>query len=215
MKNKKLVVVGLACAMGIFASTSSANAQIGGSVASGSSDASGSNTGNYGKTDYLNTGKQAFQPYNQQVQNYYSPNTSMPSANDHAAKQTPNVRTMVDSDGSGLNMVSTAPMAPGTVNNIPIPSGQFNYGFNTSGPGAFAQPYYGSYASGNRTGSMLPQVSTGSVDFNTVDNSGFVPYGGSPIIPMGSATQMLNSIPSAASSASSVYNWLQNSFFGP
>ena len=59
-------------------------------------------------------------------------------------------------------------MAPNSVNNTPFPSGQYSYGF--SQPPAFSiNPLASNNQYGMYAGQSLPTVSTGSVDFNTVD----------------------------------------------
>ena len=65
-------------------------------------------------------------------------------------------------------------LAEYSVDNAPIRSGKFDYGFPKTGPAA----YRGAYAGQSRiVGSNLPQVSTSSVDINTVDLSS--PFGSS------------------------------------
>lgn len=65
-------------------------------------------------------------------------------------------------------------LADYSVDNAPIRSGKFDFGFPKTGPAA----YRGAYAGQNRiVGSNLPQVSTSSVDINTVDLSS--PFGSS------------------------------------
>lgn len=68
-------------------------------------------------------------------------------------------------------------LAENSVDNAPIRSGKFDYGFPKTGPAA----YRGAYSAQNRIfGSNLPQVSTSSVDINVVDlSSPFGSTGGS------------------------------------
>ncbi|HEY9733387.1 MAG TPA: hypothetical protein V6C89_15820 [Drouetiella sp.] len=215
MKSKN-VVVSLAIACAALA-PSSALAQIGGAPASGDTYSSSADTGNMGQTDYLNTGRQAFQKPD--VQDYMSPDTANPGINDHSHAQRPLVTPMMNAGRGGLNQVSTAPMATGStsIDNAPFPSGQFNYGFNSAAQ-APIRPYTGAYRTGRGAiGSMLPNVSLGSVDFNTVDTSGVAPVGmispgrgmaspiGRPVVTM----------PSPTANTQSTLNWLQNTFFGP
>jgi hypothetical protein len=214
MKNKR-VLFGLTMAIAAVTTCGTAQAQIGGQQAMGNSSMSAGSPGLYGQTDYLNTGKQAFQPYNQQQQNYVSPDTANPGQNDHSANQEPMVRAMQTGDSNGMAATSTAPMATGTFNQASFPSGQFSYGFTGSGPA----PYHGSYAQSNPNtmyGGILPSVSTGSVDINTVDNSG-IGFAASPVsIPtaLGMPSVQIQ-IPSAAASTVNTLNYLQNTFFGP
>ncbi|RTL45385.1 MAG: hypothetical protein EKK48_02810 [Candidatus Melainabacteria bacterium] len=215
MKSKN-VVVSLAV-LAALASCSQAQAQIGGAPASGDTYTSAGDTGNMGQTDYLNTGKEAFQIHRGDTQNYVSPNTAYPAANDHSSFQTPQVRPMVNAGIGGLNQVSTAPMATGStsIDNTPFPSGSFNYGFKN----APIQPYKGAYRQTGSYGGMLPNVSLGSVDFNTVDTSGVAPVGmGSPGrgmgAPIGRPVVTMPPMPSSTSSTMDTLNWLQNSFFG-
>jgi hypothetical protein len=59
-------------------------------------------------------------------------------------------------------------LAENSVDNAPVRSGKFDFGFPKTGPAV----YRGAYAGQNRSvGSYLPQVSTSSVDINTVDLS--------------------------------------------
>ncbi len=161
--------------------------------------------------------KEAFKIHDGREQNYVSPNTANPGIDDHSSFQTPQVRTMVNPGRGGLNQVSTAPMAPGTesIGNTPFPSGSFNYGFDNGK----IKPYRGAYpqtgGAGGPYGGMLPNVSLGSVDFNTVDTSGIAPVGmGSPgrgvCAPIG---RPVVQIPNSFTSTQSTLNWLQNSFF--
>jgi|688.fasta_scaffold510018_1 hypothetical protein len=211
----KIVVVSLAIASAALAPNSAALAQIGGSPAYGDTYTSSGATGDMGKTDYLNTGKQAFQ--RSDVQDYMSPNTANPGINEHSAAQTPQVMQMMNPGRGGLNQVSTAPMATGStsIDNTPFPSGQFNYGFKN----APIQPYTGPYKTGRGASgmSMLPNVSLGSVDFNTVDTSGIAPAGMmSPGRGMGAPIgRPVITMPSPTANTQSTLNWLQNTFFGP
>jgi hypothetical protein len=216
MKNKN-VVVGLALALAAIASCETAQAQIGGARAAGDVYQSSGGSGNMGQTDYLYTDKQADHASDSPspIQNYISPDVFQ--TNQHTYKDIPNVNPMMNSDSSshGLNHVSTAPMATGTlsIGNTPFPSGQFDYGFAKASVFPPA-PYHGAYKSG-ASGSMLPNVSTGSVDFNTVDTTGIAPAGmrspgrgmaapiGRPVVQM----------PNSSSSTQSTQAWL-NTFFG-
>jgi hypothetical protein len=217
MKNKR-VLFGLIMAIAAVTTCGTAQAQIGGQQAMGSSSMSAGGPGLYGQTDYLITGKQANQLYDQQQQNYTSPQISDPGLSDHSANQEPIVRQMMMGDSHGLAATSTAPMATNTntIGHQAFPSGQFSYGFSGKGPA----PYHGSYAQGNPNtmyGGILPSVSTGSVDINTVDNSG-IGFAASPLSQMQSPNSMPNiqiQIPGAAASTLNTLNWLQNSFFGP
>lgn len=216
MKSKK--VIGLALAASFtscaFLSCAAAQAQIGGQAASGTESTSSGAQGNMGQATGLDTGKEAIQLWRPDTQNYVSPNTPLPTREDHSSKQTPYVRPMWNAGPTGLNRVSTAPMAPGTgsIGNTPIPSGSFHYGFPELKP----EPYTGAYRSG-QVGGMLPQVSLGSVDFNTVDTAGIAPAGmRSPGRYMGAPVPrpMMN-LPTSTTSTQSTLNWLQNTFFGP
>ncbi len=216
MKTKN-VVVGLAVAVSAVASSGVAYAQIGGSPAQGDYT-SGSATGEYGKDDYYSTGKQASKISRYDTQNYVSPNTANPGASEHSANQTPQVMPMMQAGPGGLNQAATALMAPGSADMTPFPSGSFNYGFKN----APIQPYRGAYpiTGGSRNaqyGGMLPNVSLGSVDFNTVDTSGIAPVGmGSPARGMGAPIGApIVTMPNQSSSTQSTLNWLQNTFFGP
>ncbi len=212
MKSKN-VVVSLAVLISAIASCGTAHAQIGGAPAQGDVNTSSGNSGEYGQTDYLNTGRQAFQRPG--VQDYTSPNTANPGMNEHSSSQTPFVEQMMNPGRGGLNQVSTAPMATGStsIDNTPFPSGMFNYGFKN----APIQPYTGAYHQTGAYGGMLPNVSLGSVDFNTVDTSGIAPVGmGSPGRGMGAPVgRPVVTMPSPTTSSSSLSNWLQNVFFGP
>ncbi len=217
MKNKH-VVVGLAIALAAIASCRTAQAQIGGAPASGDVYSATGAPGAMGQTDYQNSGKQAFHESDSPspIQNYISPDVL--NTTQHSYKEIPYVRPMMNGDGHGLNRVSTAPMATGTVtiDNTPFPSGQFNYGFASAAQFPIA-PYHGSYNGGpdHSLGSMLPNVSTGSVDFNTVDTTGIAPAGMvSPGRGMGAPIgRPVLQIPNSSSSTQSTQNWL-NTFFG-
>ena len=210
----KIVFVSLAISLAAIASSGIAQAQVGGSPAQGDSTTSSGGSGYMGQSDNLNTGKEAFKIHNGAVQNYVSPNTDNPNHNTFA--QRPQVVPMVNAGMGGLNQVSTAPMATGStsIGNTPIPSGMFNYGF----PNAPIQPYTGPYTGSHAVyGGMLPNTSTGSVDFNTVDMSGIAPVGmSSPGRGMGAPIgRPIVTMPNSSSSTSSTLNWLQNTFFGP
>ncbi len=216
MKNKHLVV-GLAIALAAF-TCRTAQAQIGGAAASGDVYTSSGGSGNMGQTDYQNSGKQAFHVSDSpsQIQNYISPDSPNPAFN--SQKNAPYVvpTAQVKHGFSGMSETSTAPMAPGSVDMTPFPSGQFAYGF----PNAPVQPYTGPYNKNGPHagyGGMLPNTSLGSVDFNTVDTTGIAPAGMiSPGRGMGSPiARPIVQIPGSTSSTQSTLNWLQNSFFGP
>lgn len=218
MKSKN-VFVSLAIALAAIASCGVAQAQIGGAPASGDVYDSSGDQGKLGGQDtYLNTGHEAKKLYNPRVQNYISPNTADPGINDHTNFQTPQVQPMVNPGRGGLNQVSTAPMAPGTttIGNTPFPSGSFNYGFDKGGVKPYMGAYPGGGGGGPAYGGMLPNVSLGSVDFNTVDMSGIAPVGmGSPGRGMGAPIgRPVVQIPNQTTSTSSTLNWLQNVFFG-
>lgn len=212
MKSKN-VVVSLAVLVSAIASCGTVQAQIGGAPAQGDTYTSSGSSGDYGQSDYLNTGKQAFQ--RPDVQDYMSPSTANPGINDHSRNQTPLVEPMYNAGRGGLNQVATTPLATGStsIDNTPFPSGSFNYGFKN----APIQPYLGAYA-GNKGvyGGMLPNVSLGSVDFNTVDTSGIAPVGmGSPGRGMGAPVgRPVVTMPSPGSSNANTLQWLQQSFFG-
>lgn len=202
MKNKQVIVgLGIALLAGIAASQS-AWAQNVGRPAEGSQFSSAGNRGNSNNSDNLLTGRQALDLNNVVEQNY-------------SGKTNP---TQTPYTHGGLDPAYTAPMAPMSVDNAPFPSGQFHYGF----PNLKAAPYLG--VKGSQTpgmGGMLPNVSTGSVDFNTVDMTGIAPVGmGSPGRGMGAPQQTIPSIPnmglpSSSASTGSIFNWLNNTFFGP
>jgi hypothetical protein len=65
-------------------------------------------------------------------------------------------------------------LAENSVDNAPIRSGKFDFGFPKTGPAAYRGAYAGQLRS---LGSNLPQVSTSSVDINTCDLSS--PFAGS------------------------------------
>ncbi|CAN5372804.1 hypothetical protein BH10CYA1_BH10CYA1_20270 [soil metagenome] len=219
MKSKN-VLLSLAIALSAVASCGIAQAQVGGAPASGDVyDSSGSQGYLGGQDTYLNTGHEAKKLYNPRAQNYISPNTATPGMDDHTSFQTPRVEPMVNPGRGGLNQVSTAPMAPGTttIGNTPFPSGSFNYGFDNGA----VKPYMGAYpktggSPGGAYGGMLPNVSLGSVDFNTVDMSGIAPAGmRSPGRGMGAPIgRPVVQIPNSTSSTQSTLDWLRNSFFG-
>jgi hypothetical protein len=216
----KIVLVSLAIAVSAIASCGIAQAQIGGAPASGDVYDSSGDSGKLGGQDtYLNTGHEAKKLYNPRAQNYISPNTATPGMDDHTSFQTPQVAPMMNPGRGGrLNAVSTAPMAPGTdsIGNTPFPSGSFSYGFDNGK----IKPYRGAYpitgVAANGRESLLPNVSLGSVDFNTVDMSGIAPVGmGSPGRGMGAPIgRPVIQIPNSTSSTQSTLNWLQNTFFG-
>ena len=70
-------------------------------------------------------------------------------------------------NSGGLAPTTTALTAPASVNNQPLPSGEFSLGF---GAGS-AQPYTGPYK-GGPYGGQLPQTSTSSVDLDVTSLSG-------------------------------------------
>lgn len=198
MKNKQVIVgLGIALLAGI-ASSQSAWAQ-----ASAGNIMDSAGAGQYNHGDDLLTGKQAFDQYVPAQQNY----SSGPGGHT-SPTQTPITH-------GGLDQAYTAPMAPMSVDNSPFPSGQFKYGFKNYSPA----PYLG--VQGSQTpgvGPILPNVSTGSVDFNTVDMTGIAPVGmGSSGRNVGAPMQTPPSVqlPSSSASTGSIFNWLNNTFFGP
>lgn len=130
--------------------------------ATGNAFESQGTTGDYSQSDGLNTGHQADKIFDPNVQNYVGKTSPI---------MTPQTR-------GGLPYAQMNTMAPASVDMQPLPSAQFHYGF----PNLGAAPFLGvtsSQSSPFSMGGMLPQTSTSSVDFNTVDCP-FIrgPYGG-------------------------------------
>jgi hypothetical protein len=155
--NRFAILLGASLAIAFQAAASPTLAQ-----AVGDATASGGTTGDYSQSDDLNTGKQAMKIFDPNVNNYIGKTSPI---------ETPLTR-------GGLPYAQMNTMAPASVDMNPLPSGQFHYGF----PNLGAAPFLGvdsSKSSPFSMGGMLPQTSTSSVDFNTVDCP-FIrgPYGG-------------------------------------
>jgi hypothetical protein len=133
-------------------------AQQGGSPASGSIAASGANAGQQNNTDGMTTQHGAIGLTD--VQNYQGLTNP----------------TQAPTSRGGLATTTTGNLAAdksvgGSTDMSPFPSGNFNYGFPNGGQQVYM------YQSNPGMSPGLPKVSTGSVDFNTVDCPFIAPLG--------------------------------------
>lgn len=108
---------------------------------------------------------------------YGSATGSPTPAQNPLRKQGGNIAGVTTPQSVALPMVETGILADGSVDASPIPSGMFDYGFPKTGPDLYRGAYRSQIRS-NRTGSLLPQVATSSVDINICDAGGI--GGGGP-----------------------------------